>query len=86
MYQKSYFSECNCIHTFRLKLVQIHGKLLLEVLTGKKCHMQMYKWMQCLVSLGAVVAEDRFCALDWEHWQWKLFSLSKRTCRSFSGV
>ena len=52
----------------------------------RNVHMQMYKWMQRLVSLGVVVAEDRFCALDWEHWQWKLFSLSKRTCRSFSGV
>ena len=46
----------------------------------------MYKWMQRLVGLGAVVAEDRFSALNWEHWQWKLFPLSKRTCRSFSGV
>lgn len=52
----------------------------------RNAHMQMYKWMQRLVGLGAVVAEDRFSALNWEHWQWKLFPLSKRTCRSFSGV
>ena len=46
----------------------------------------MYRWMHRLVGLGAVVAEDSFSTLNWEHWQWKLFSLSKRTWRSFSGV